>query len=86
MKMVIDAKYKTIYQEGLNNEDIRQVSGYARLKEVYKEFYPEKFYPKFKNSENDLIDCLIIYPDQDEGNDDLKTVKFNENENERYYK
>lgn len=75
LKMVIDAKYKTKYQGGFNNDDIRQVSGYARLEEVYK-----KFNPDFKNCENKLIDCLIIYPDQDEGNDDLKTVKINENE------
>lgn len=61
-KMVIDAKYKPIYQ----NEDkkdwdianIRQISGYARLKTVHKELY---------NTDNDeeakMIDCLIIYPE-----------------------
>ena len=35
-KMVIDAKYKTIYKEGKVIDDIRQISGYARLKNVYK--------------------------------------------------
>ena len=52
-KMVIDAKYKTIYKEGKVIDDIRQISGYARLKNVYK---------TLKIDDDRLIDCLIIYP------------------------
>lgn len=52
-KMVIDAKYKTIYEDSRAIDDIRQVSGYARLEKVYK---------KLKIEEDRLIDCLIIYP------------------------
>lgn len=52
-KMVIDAKYKTIYEDSRAIDDIRQVSGYARLKVVYN---------KLKIEEDRLIDCLIIYP------------------------
>ena len=54
-QMVIDAKYKAIYRTSYNNDDIRQLSGYARLKRVVDklEIPPEK-----------VIDCLIIYPDQ----------------------
>ena len=52
-KMVIDAKYKPIYEEKKVIDDIRQVSGYARLKAVYN---------KLKIEEDRLIDCLIIYP------------------------
>ena len=52
-KMVIDAKYKSIYEEKKVIDDIRQVSGYARLKVVYN---------KLKIEEDRLIDCLIIYP------------------------
>ena len=52
-KMVIDAKYKTIYEDSRVIDDIRQVSGYARLEKVYK---------KLKIEEDRLIDCLIIYP------------------------
>ena len=52
-KMVIDAKYKPIYEDSRVIDDIRQVSGYARLEAVYNEF---------KIEENKLIDCLIIYP------------------------
>ena len=60
LKMVIDAKYKEIYCTGENKEDMRQVSGYARLKRVYDKFYDDKRYDK-------IIDCLIIYPDQQSG-------------------
>lgn len=71
-KMVIDAKYKTIYKDGLRNEDMRQVSGYARLQSVYKEL-GKKIY-------NEIIDCLIIYPDQMNGNENLENVKLDEKE------
>jgi 5-methylcytosine-specific restriction enzyme subunit McrC len=62
-KMVIDAKYKPWYARGLKKEDIRQVSGYARLKSVYKHL---------GKKHHELIDCLIIYPDQENGYDDLQ--------------
>jgi 5-methylcytosine-specific restriction enzyme subunit McrC len=53
-KMVVDAKYKLKYQDGLKHEDMRQVSGYARLKKVHVEL---------EKDENEMIDCLIIYPE-----------------------
>ncbi|WP_189394885.1 5-methylcytosine restriction system specificity protein McrC [Mesonia mobilis] len=67
-KMVIDAKYKPSYLNGRNNRDMRQVSGYARLKKVYDVLYNDKEY-------NKLIDCLIIYPDQKTG---LKKITGND--------
>ena len=60
-KMVIDAKYKPIYEEGKVIDDIRQVSGYARLTKVYEKL-------GLKDS-NELIDCLIIYPSLEENKD-----------------
>jgi 5-methylcytosine-specific restriction endonuclease McrBC regulatory subunit McrC len=57
-KMVVDAKYKPLYIYAKNHEDIRQVSGYARLQKVYDEL---------KVHEDKLIDCLIIYPDVENG-------------------
>ena len=57
-KMVIDAKYKPIYEDSRVIEDIRQVSGYARLEKVYKRLGLE--------DSNELIDCLIIYPSLEE--------------------
>ncbi|MGB0525120.1 MAG: 5-methylcytosine restriction system specificity protein McrC [Flammeovirgaceae bacterium] len=57
-QLVIDAKYKPKYQKGLVHQDIRQVSGYARHSKVYQHLgltYPES------------INCLIIYPDQENG-------------------
>lgn len=54
-KLVVDAKYKLKYQsDQVNHDDIRQVSGYARLKTVYT---------KLGKGHNEIIDCLIIYPD-----------------------
>lgn len=55
-QMVADAKYKLVYQNSYNIDDIRQVSGYARLKSVYDELDKNK---------NETIDCLIIYPSQE---------------------
>jgi len=57
-KMVIDAKYKPIYEDSRVIDDIRQVSGYARLEKVYKRLGLE--------DSNELIDCLIIYPSLEE--------------------
>lgn len=61
-KMVVDAKYKTKYENGLDHLDIRQVSGYARLRKVYDTLNVQ---------EGRLIDCLIVYPDQENGLDEL---------------
>jgi 5-methylcytosine-specific restriction enzyme subunit McrC len=53
--VVIDAKYKILYRE--NNEwdidNIRQISGYARLRDVYS---------KLDKPYTEILDCLIIYP------------------------
>ncbi|MCH6236669.1 McrC family protein [Cognataquiflexum rubidum] len=57
-QMVIDAKYKSKYSHHFVTEDIRQVSGYARLKKVHNHFGFD---------EGTLIDCLIIYPDMENG-------------------
>ncbi len=66
-KLVIDAKYKPKYIDGKIDEDIRQVSGYARLKKVYN--FLEKEYPE-------SIDCLIIYPDQENGSNSLANIEL----------
>lgn len=60
--MIIDAKYKLKYQEGHLHTDIRQVAGYARLNKVRH---------KLKINDDTQIDCLIIYPDIDNGVSDL---------------
>lgn len=61
-QMVIDSKYKSKYTYHFVTDDMRQVSGYARLKKVHK---------FFGLSEGTLIDCLIIYPDLVNGLEDL---------------
>jgi 5-methylcytosine-specific restriction enzyme subunit McrC len=80
-KMVVDAKYKPQYQYGnISTEDIRQISGYARLKKVYE----------FLGFDNDkIIDCLIIYSNQYSNRKDFKGDNFKleqENKYNRFYK
>ncbi|CDS92109.1 McrBC 5-methylcytosine restriction system component [Sphingobacterium sp. PM2-P1-29] len=61
-QMVIDAKYKLHYQNSHLHQDIRQVAGYARLNKVRD---------KLKVTDDLNIDCLIIYPDIENGIEDF---------------
>lgn len=80
-KMIVDAKYKPQYQNGkISTEDIRQISGYARLEKIYKflEFEDQK-----------VIDCLVIYSNQFSKRENFTDDNFNyeqENEYHRFYK
>ncbi len=58
IQMVIDTKYKPKYDKtAIQKDDARQLSGYTRLKKVYKELgITDMPYP--------IIDALIIYPDR----------------------
>ncbi|WP_370896095.1 5-methylcytosine restriction system specificity protein McrC [Chryseobacterium gossypii] len=62
-KIVVDTKYKLRYNYGHIHEDIRQVSGYARLKKV-------KDQPPGIGDEE--ISCIIIYPNPDLENVSLR--------------
>lgn len=53
---VIDAKYKRYGERTIETDDIRQVSGYSRMKAVRKRLEVE---------DHSLIPCMIIYPDHD---------------------
>lgn len=53
--VIIDAKYKLHYENSKEHQDMRQVAGYSRLKRVYDYF-------SGKVNNNQIIDCLIIYP------------------------
>lgn len=69
-QMVIDAKYKLHYQNGHLHQDIRQVAGYARLNKVRE---------KLQVTDDRNIDCLIIYPDMENGLDVLSLENIKEN-------
>jgi len=56
-KMVVDTKYKLKYVTSEIHQDIRQVSGYARLNKVRSQLKLEE-----ENIDN-VVDCLIVYPD-----------------------
>ena len=53
---IIDAKYKRYAERPIETDDIRQVSGYARMKTIRK---------KLGIDNHSLIPCLIVYPDQE---------------------
>lgn len=54
-KLIIDSKYKSVWEEGEATDNIRQLSGYARHLQVRHSFlncHDEQF----------VCPCLIIYP------------------------
>lgn len=65
LRMVADAKYKSKYERSKDLADMRQLSGYSRLIDVYKEL---------DVSHDQVIDCLVLYPDQNDGHADLSNV------------
>jgi 5-methylcytosine-specific restriction enzyme subunit McrC len=71
--LVIDAKYKPKYfgktHQGLH-ADIRQVSGYARLREIRKRLGV--------SDSNLLLGCVIIFPDLNSQMDTISDLKNNE--------
>jgi len=80
-KMVVDAKYKPQYEDrNIETEDIRQVSGYARLKRIYD-------FLKLEDAK--VIDCLVIYSNQNSNRENFIGENFNfleEKEYNRFYK
>lgn len=76
-QMVIDAKYKSKYRDGFETSDLRQVSGYARLKKVHG---------FFGLAEGKLIDCLIIFPDLENGGNEIpNNLKYGKFEIPEYF-
>lgn len=76
-KIVVDAKYKPRYKDkSIDIDDIRQVSGYARLKSIYK-------FLKLENM-SEVIDCLIIYSDQSIQKDKFDLVDLRSDESLYY--
>lgn len=63
-RIVIDTKYKMRYQNSHIHQDIRQVAGYARLKKVRQKL-------GLPDEAEEAVDCLIIYPDVDNGIEDF---------------
>lgn len=73
--IVGDAKYKTLYKNSFEMPDIRQLSGYARIKDVVD---------KLGTSPDKVVDCLIFYPDQGDGEVDLKTVSLKDHSIQKF--
>lgn len=78
VKMVVDSKYKPQYQDGkISTEDIRQISGYARLKKIYN---------FLECNEDMVIDCLVVYSNQKANRRDFKGDNFKIEEEKEYNK
>lgn len=80
-KTIIDAKYKTKYNEEYDINDIRQLSGYARDKKVLKKLEIDINNPV-------IADCVIIYPNMKNEKDIEKNSLKNDDIDEfvRFYK
>ncbi|RPA66888.1 hypothetical protein EF405_19080 [Cyclobacteriaceae bacterium YHN15] len=60
--VVLDAKYKPYFKDSVNHQDIRQISGYSRLRRIRE---------KAGVSDETMLDCVIIYPDLESENKDI---------------
>ncbi len=76
-KMVIDAKYIPKWEDSIVHENVRQISGYTRLKKVYQYLFNDDQY-------NQVIKGLIIYPLKN-GTDDISNVDLCKKSIEQYY-
>ena len=80
-KTIIDTKYKEIYnQNKYKIEDIRQLSGYSRDVNVLKKL-------KFNLDDNlPILDCVIIYPDQNSEKTGIDTLTFKNSRINQFHK
>ena len=62
---IVDAKYKRYSERTIEVDDIRQVSGYARLKTIRK---------RLNVQDKSVIPCLFVYPDLN-GKDNIPDYK-----------
>ncbi|TLF44819.1 5-methylcytosine restriction system specificity protein McrC [Maribacter aurantiacus] len=77
VKLVIDTKYKPRYTTSpINKEDVRQLSGYSRIKKVRTHL---------KVTENELVKCLIIYSNKHNNNTIEPELNFENMEEEPRY-
>ncbi|NOZ47167.1 MAG: hypothetical protein GXO79_10355 [Chlorobi bacterium] len=82
-RTIIDAKYKVKYANGeYEIKDIRQLSGYSRDINVIKKVGINI------NKDVPIIDCVIVYPDQKDGSENIEEENFiNPNKKiEQFYK
>ncbi|MCR5679126.1 MAG: hypothetical protein K6G08_02805 [Prevotella sp.] len=57
-KMIIDTKYIYHWGDMVNHDHIRQLSGYARNKQIHRKLLGGLY-------ENEVLPCMIIYPSAD---------------------
>ena len=57
-KMIIDTKYIYHWKDHVNHDNIRQLSGYARNKQIRRKLMGDLY-------ETEILPCMIIYPAAD---------------------
>jgi 5-methylcytosine-specific restriction enzyme subunit McrC len=77
-KFVVDAKYKKVYERGYEVADIRQVSGYARLRKIYGLLGEPIPTEDQKQNRPMVLNCLIVYPIRHGENNVAETGKMEE--------
>ncbi len=77
-KIILDAKYKPAYKNDYIIDDIRQLSGYARDINVIRKMGYQADVP--------VIDCLILYPDQENGDNKIQPDKIKNQPINQFYK
>jgi 5-methylcytosine-specific restriction enzyme subunit McrC len=89
-KTIIDTKYKSYYNENFTGQaqwkrdniakDIRQLSGYSRDVKVLKKL-------NFNLEDNlPILDCVIIYPDQNSDKTDVENLVIKSEKINEFYK
>ena len=58
-KMIIDTKYIYHWENKVNHDNIRQLSGYARNKQIRKKLMGQEY------NEKEILPCMIIHPSAD---------------------
>lgn len=70
-ELIIDAKYKRVYKDSYDIDDIRQLSGYARDRKILEQLECWK-----RGVVSPVVKCLIVYPDQDGAGDIVSEDTF----------
>lgn len=71
LRYIIDAKYKTLYEQSLKLDDIRELSGYARDLTILKEL-------GFKDTDAiPIVPCIIIHPSELTSEEDTDRLVYN---------
>ena len=58
-RLIIDTKYIPAWDESINHENVRQLSGYARNRSLRRQIMKESY------DETTILPCMVLYPGKD---------------------